>query len=66
MEEQMKKLVAAQLKGIEKEYFLKHEDIIPNVHSRRLTDGYKNEVYERAIKEGKTWQEILPFDLSKW
>ena len=66
MEEQMKELVAKQLKGVEKEYFLKHGDIIPNVHSRRLKGDYKNKVYEQAIKEGKTWQEILQFDLSEW
>ena len=62
----MKELIAAQLKGLEKEYFLKHGDIIPNVHSRNLKKDYKNRIYEEAIKEGKTWQEILQFDLSKW
>ena len=66
MEEQVKELLAAQLKGIEKEYFLKYGDIIPNVHSRKIKEEYKQELYKEALVSGRKWQDIIPFDVSKW
>ena len=52
------------LKGHEKLYYLEHHDTIP-LKWGGVKEEDREKVYEKALKEGKTWQEVTGFQLSK-
>ena len=54
-------VILALHKGYEREYYLKHEDGIPR-HWGGVKPKNREEVYKKALEQGKTWQEITGFD----
>ena len=48
--------------GYEKEYLIKHNDIIPYYYPVPICKESEREgIYKRALDEGKAWQEITGY-----
>lgn len=61
MSKQPKKWLVDRLKGYEKEYYLKYNNVIPWYWGGVKPED-REKVYKQALEEGKTWERVTGFD----